>query len=91
VKDGTLGIFSKKLQRLRAGFPASTHYRQPGTTAPFASKSVKLLIAQHAANNRLGVFPAMIVVAALALIAELLLTMIEDRLLTGRPETTVNE
>ena len=38
-----------------------------------------------------GVFAAMIVIAVVALIAEWLLTMIEDRLLTWRPETTVNE
>ena len=36
-----------------------------------------------------GVFAAMIVIAVVALIAEWLLTMIEDRLLTWRPETTV--
>ena len=34
-----------------------------------------------------GVFAAMIVIAVVALIAEWLLTMIEDRLLTWRPET----
>src|SRR6266550_4486111 len=38
-----------------------------------------------------GVFAAMIVIAVVALIAEWLLTMIEDRLLTWRPETTHNE
>jgi NitT/TauT family transport system permease protein len=38
-----------------------------------------------------GVFAAMIVIAAVAFIAEWLLTMIEDRLPTWRPETTVNE
>jgi ABC-type nitrate/sulfonate/bicarbonate transport system permease component len=38
-----------------------------------------------------GVFAAMIVIAVVALIAEWLLTMIEDRLLTWRPETTINE
>jgi NitT/TauT family transport system permease protein len=38
-----------------------------------------------------GVFAAMIVIAVVALIAEWLLTMIEDRLLTWRPETTANE
>src|SRR3979490_1150377 len=38
-----------------------------------------------------GVYAAMIVIAVVALIAEWLLTMIEDRLLTWRPETTVNE
>jgi NitT/TauT family transport system permease protein len=38
-----------------------------------------------------GVFAAMIVIAVVALIAEWLLTMIEDRLLTWRPEATVNE
>ena len=35
-----------------------------------------------------GVFAAMIVIAVVALIAEWLLTMIEDRLLTWRPETS---
>ena len=38
-----------------------------------------------------GVFAAMIVIAVVALIAEWLLTMIEDRLLTWRPETSANE
>jgi NitT/TauT family transport system permease protein len=38
-----------------------------------------------------GVFAAMIVIAVVALIAEWLLTMVEDRLLTWRPETTANE
>jgi NitT/TauT family transport system permease protein len=38
-----------------------------------------------------GVFTAMIVIAVVALIAEWLLTVIEDRLLTWRPETTINE
>src|SRR6266700_6272873 len=38
-----------------------------------------------------GVFAAMIVIAVVALIAEWLLTMVEDRLLTWRPETSVNE
>src|SRR6266700_1720613 len=38
-----------------------------------------------------GVFAAMIVIAVVALIAEWLLTMIEDRLLTWRPETTMND
>jgi NitT/TauT family transport system permease protein len=38
-----------------------------------------------------GVFAAMIVIAVVALIAEWLLTIIEDRLLTWRPETTINE
>jgi NitT/TauT family transport system permease protein len=33
----------------------------------------------------------MIVIAVVALITEWPLTMIEDRLLTWRPETTVNE
>jgi NitT/TauT family transport system permease protein len=33
----------------------------------------------------------MIVIAVVALIAEWLLTKIEDRLLTRRPETTVHE
>jgi NitT/TauT family transport system permease protein len=40
-------------------------------------------------NN--GAFATTIVIAVLALIAEWLLTMIEDRLLTWRPETTINE
>jgi NitT/TauT family transport system permease protein len=38
-----------------------------------------------------GVFAAMIVIAVVALIAEWILTMIEDRLLTWRPETNVHE
>jgi NitT/TauT family transport system permease protein len=38
-----------------------------------------------------GVFAAMIVIAVVALIAEWLLTMIEERLLTWRPETAINE
>src|SRR3954453_3956758 len=38
-----------------------------------------------------GVFAAMIVIAVVALLAEWLLTMLEDRLLTWRPETTANE
>lgn len=38
-----------------------------------------------------GVFAAMIVVAVVALLAEWLLTMVENRLLTWRPNTTVNE
>ena len=38
-----------------------------------------------------GVFAAMIVIAVVALIAEWILTMIEDRLLTWRPETTIHE
>jgi NitT/TauT family transport system permease protein len=37
------------------------------------------------------VFAAMIVIAVVALLAEWLLTMIEDRLLTWRPETTAND
>jgi NitT/TauT family transport system permease protein len=39
----------------------------------------------------LSVSAAMIVIAAVAPIAEWLLTMIEHRLLISRPETTVNE
>jgi NitT/TauT family transport system permease protein len=38
-----------------------------------------------------GVFAAMIVIAIVALLAEWILTMIESRLLTWRPDTTVNE
>ncbi|WP_441229061.1 ABC transporter permease [Tardiphaga sp. 215_C5_N2_1] len=38
-----------------------------------------------------GVFAAMIVIAIVALLAEWILTMIENRLLTWRPDTTVNE
>jgi NitT/TauT family transport system permease protein len=38
-----------------------------------------------------GVFAAMIVIAIVALLAEWILTMIENRLLTWRPDTTLNE
>jgi NitT/TauT family transport system permease protein len=38
-----------------------------------------------------GVFAAMIVIAVVALIAEWILMLIEDRLLTWRPETSPNE
>jgi NitT/TauT family transport system permease protein len=38
-----------------------------------------------------GVFAAMIVIAVVALIAEWILTMIQDWLLAWRPETTVNK
>jgi NitT/TauT family transport system permease protein len=38
-----------------------------------------------------GVFAAMIVVAVVALLAEWLLTMVENRLLTWRPNTSVND
>ena len=38
-----------------------------------------------------GVFAAMIVIAVVALIAEWILTLIENRLLTWRPETTAGE
>ncbi|KQW18863.1 hypothetical protein ASC80_15280 [Afipia sp. Root123D2] len=38
-----------------------------------------------------GVFAAMIVVAVVALLAEWLLTMVENRLLTRRPNTSVND
>jgi NitT/TauT family transport system permease protein len=37
------------------------------------------------------VFAAMIVIAVVALIAEWILTLIEDRLLTWRPETHAGE
>jgi hypothetical protein len=41
-------------------------------------------------HGQVGQTAFLIVIAVVALIAEWLLTMIEDRLLTWRPETTVN-
>ncbi|MDB5633263.1 MAG: transporter, permease, partial [Tardiphaga sp.] len=38
-----------------------------------------------------GVFAAMIVIAVVALVAEWILTLIENRLLTWRPDATINE
>src|SRR3954463_15821438 len=57
-----------------------------------AREGMGLLIATAQGSfDASGVFAAMVVIAVVALIAEWLLTMIEDRLLTWRPETTANE
>jgi hypothetical protein len=82
------------LDRTSASNEATTRSTVGGHLTPHLralAKSAEPLIAQHRANDGLGVLAAMIVIAVVALIAEWLLTMIADRLLTWRPETTVNE
>ena len=47
-----------------------------------------LIATAQGAFDANGVFAAMIVIAVVALVAEWLLTMLEDHLLAWRPETT---
>jgi len=57
-----------------------------------AREGMRLLIATAQGSfDSNGVFAAMIVIAVVALIAEWILMLIEDRLLTWRPETSPNE